>query len=90
MGFENEIIDGNEFLLKTTQPPKRAEPISHQCVCLLVRPTEVEGVMIRDKCSQEVSSPDQAFCDDCESNEHHLLPTQQGEARHIHRNNKEF
>jgi hypothetical protein len=43
---------------------------------------------VQDKCYEEVENPDQAFCDDCEANEHHLDETQMGDARNIHRKGK--
>lgn len=86
--MSSEMIDGNEFILDAT--PVRAEPVTHQCVCVLLQePVTVDGVTttITDKCSRTVSSPDQAFCDGCEELNHHLLDTQRGEARHTHIDN---
>ena len=36
MGFESEIIDGNEFLLRV-EKPVREEIKAHECVCLLIK-----------------------------------------------------
>ena len=82
------MIGENEFLLRPTreQPAK-----SHLCVCLLVEEiTEGEnaGKVTQDKCHQEVAVPDQAFCNDCENNEHHLYENQVGLGRHVHRKGK--
>lgn len=43
---------------------------------------------VKDKCHAVVDNPDQAFCDDCENNEHHLDPCQIGLARNIHQRGK--
>lgn len=108
MGFESQMIDDNEFLLKQVDAPLREEVTAHECVCLLIKgpePTpevmaamekaataaglgkEIISNMIgnKDKCHRMVDSPDQAFCDGCEEEEHHLLPNQIGGARNIHR-----
>jgi hypothetical protein len=86
--MEIEIIDGHEFILDAA--PVRQEPVTHQCVCLLRYEQESDGetTTITDKCSREVSSPDQAFCDGCEELAHHLLDTQMGDARNMHRKGK--
>jgi hypothetical protein len=82
---ESQIIDGHEFILDAA--PVRQEPVTHQCVCLL-RYEQDENTTVTDKCSREVASPDQAFCDECEATGHHLLDTQMGEARNLHRKGK--
>jgi hypothetical protein len=43
----------------------------------------------RDKCHRMVDSPDQAFCDPCESAQHHLSSQQAGGARNIHKKGKD-
>ena len=52
---------------------KREQEQGHVCVCTLLIPGEEETS--RDKCQQWVG-PDEAFCEVCEANEHHLLPNQ--------------
>jgi hypothetical protein len=82
------MIDGNEFILDAA--PVRQEPVTHQCVCLLryERESGGETSTVTDKCTREVESPDQAFCDGCEDEGHHLLDTQMGDARNLHRKGK--
>lgn len=87
---DSEMIDGHEFLIDAK--PVRQEAREHQCVCLLIHgnPEAIErGLGREDKCKHMVSSPDQAFCDGCEDEEHHLAGNQYGEARNIHRKGKD-
>lgn len=44
---------------------------------------------VKDKCHQVIENPDQAFCESCEENEHHLDPDQIGLARNIHQRGKD-
>ena len=36
MGYESQMIDGNEFILKI-DAPVRQEVTAHECVCLLIK-----------------------------------------------------
>lgn len=86
----SEFFDGHEFLIDA-KPVREQETHEHQCVCLLLHGTPADIAATggrRDKCQQMVVSPDQAFCDDCENQEHHLADNQYGEARNIHRKGK--
>jgi hypothetical protein len=86
--MESQMIDGVEFVLDAA--PVRQEPVTHQCVCLLHYERESGGktTTVRDKCHEMVDSPDQAFCDECERDDHHLLHNQFGDARNLHRKGK--
>lgn len=47
----------------------------HRCVCVIVHERE-DGSVSRDECPTGMVPMDQAFCDGCETNQHHLLPGQ--------------
>ena len=88
--MESQMIDGNEFLLDAK--PIRQETRQHICVCLLIHGTPEAvalGLGREDKCKREVSNPDQAFCDGCEDEEHHLAGNQFGDARNLHKKGKD-
>ena len=93
MRWESLMIEGHEFLVRAVDVPVREASLPHICVCLLISTVTDEdspnyGRQIQDKCHQEIDNPDQAFCIDCENNEHHLAPNQLGLGRHIHKERK--
>ena len=54
--------------------PVRDQPVTHNCVCLLIHQTPQGEV--RDKCFAHASSPDSPFCHDCEMAGHPQLHEQ--------------
>lgn len=76
-GLDEIQINGGPFFVKREViRPVREQDSTHQCVCHLTERQVVKGVLrtLSDKCHAKVENPDQPFCDDCEANEHHLLP----------------